>query len=109
MPAAAVPGVAIVVLSVVVVWLSRNVPRRTARGALEAARWRAFRTHLLQESHTLDDAHLAYAVALGAGRDYLRQLEVRPESGADGVRRPGRPRPDHLLPGRLVWRRGRVR
>ena len=77
-PAAAVPGVLIVVLSVVVVWLSRKVPRRTDRGALEAARWRAFRTHLQQETHTLDDAHLAYAVALGAGRDYLRQLEPPP-------------------------------
>ena len=74
---AAVPGVVVVVLGVLVVWLSRKVPRRTARGALEAARWRAFRTHLLQESHTLEDAHLAYAVALGADREYLRQLEVR--------------------------------
>jgi hypothetical protein len=91
-PAAAVPGVAIVVLSVLLVWMSRKVPRRTARGALEAARWRAFRTHLLQESHTLEDAHLAYAVALGADREYLRQLEVRPSAAPmvyAGQRGPG--------------------
>jgi hypothetical protein len=77
-PAAWVPGAALVVLSAVLMWIARRVPRRTARGALEAARWRAFRTHLMQESHTLDDAHLAYAVALGADREYLRQLDVGP-------------------------------
>ena len=65
MPAAWLPGAALVVLSAVLMWISRSVPRRTARGALEAARWRAFRAHLMQESHTLDDMHLAYAVALG--------------------------------------------
>jgi hypothetical protein len=75
-PAAAVPGVALVVLGVVLLWLSRKVPRRTARGALEAARWRAFRSHLMQETHALNDAHLAYAVALGADREYLRQLAM---------------------------------
>ncbi len=75
-PGAWVAGAALVVLSAVLLWISRRVPRRTARGALEAARWRAFRTHLMQESHTLEDAHLAYAVALGADREYLRQLGV---------------------------------
>jgi hypothetical protein len=77
-PAAWVPGAALVVLSAALMWISRKVPRRTARGALEAARWRAFRAHLMQESYTLDDGHLAYAVALGADREYLRQLAVGP-------------------------------
>ena len=77
-PAAAVPGVLIVSSSVGggVAVAQSAAPHR--RGALEAERWRAFRTHLQQETHTLDDAHLAYAVALGADRDYLRQLEPPP-------------------------------
>ncbi|MBV9601746.1 MAG: DUF2207 domain-containing protein [Chloroflexi bacterium] len=98
-PAAAVPGVLIVVLGVLVVWVARKAPRRTARGALEAARWRAFRAHLAQETHTLNDGHLAYAVALGADREYLRQLEV-PASQSPMVYagQPG-PGPIIFLPG----------
>ncbi|HEY2593134.1 MAG TPA: DUF2207 domain-containing protein, partial [Chloroflexota bacterium] len=77
-PLAWVPGAALVVLGAVLMWISRKVPRRTARGALEAARWRAFRKHLMLAPHALDDPNLAYAVALGADREYLRQLDVRP-------------------------------
>ena len=48
-PLAWLPGVLIALLSSVVLWFSRKVPRRTMRGALEAARWQAFRAHLMEE------------------------------------------------------------
>ncbi|MBV9578251.1 MAG: DUF2207 domain-containing protein [Chloroflexi bacterium] len=98
-PAASVPGVLIVIVSLVLVWMARKVPRRTARGALEAARWRAFRGHLMQETHTLDDAYLAYAVALGADRAYLRQLEVRPSAAPVVYAGQAGPGPIIFLPG----------
>jgi hypothetical protein len=73
------PGLLVVILGIGIVWLSRKMPRRTQRGALEAARWRAFRTHLLQQPEVqhdgLDGADLAYAVALGADRQFLHRLE----------------------------------
>jgi hypothetical protein len=72
------PGVLLMLLGAATLWLSRKMPSRTTRGALEAARWRAFRAHLLEvpaATYTLGDASLAYAVAFGADREFLHRLE----------------------------------
>lgn len=62
-------------------FLARFMPRRTAAGAEEYARWRAFRTYLrrmekysdLARAGELFERYLPYAIAFGLERDYLRQ------------------------------------
>jgi hypothetical protein len=105
-PGVWVPGAALVVLSAVLMWISRKVPRRTARGALEAARWRAFRKHLMLAPHALDDPNLAYAVALGADREYLRQLDVGPSQAPTVYAGQTGPGPIIFLPGGWYGGRG---
>src|SRR5262249_39881257 len=101
-PATWLPGVLLMAVSAVLLWLSRKVPNRTMHGALEAARWRAFRAHLLEEpaeTYKLGDASLAYAVAFGADREFLHRLES--PGGAQPVwsHQPVRPGPLIFLPG----------
>ncbi len=77
------PGAAIALLGLTTVWLARYMPRRTRPGALEAARWRAFRAHLMDERAMPDNPqaaedlkqHLPYAVAFGVNQTFLRKLE----------------------------------
>jgi uncharacterized membrane protein YgcG len=75
------PGVALVVLGTAVVLVANAMPRRTARGALEAARWRAFRTHLKRVSQSdtpeaaLHARYLAYAVAFGVDQSFVHHME----------------------------------
>lgn len=77
-PTVWLPGAALVLVGLALTRLAQVMPRRTPRGALEAARWRAFRAHLVQQPHAQE--HLAYAVALGVDREFLRRLEL--ETGA---------------------------
>ncbi len=78
------PGAALAVVGLALTWLSRVMPRRTPQGALEAAQWRAFRAHLMDETRrpgpdgTVADVQqfLPYAVALGVDRTFLRTLEA---------------------------------
>jgi hypothetical protein len=76
-PAVWLPGAVLAVLGGVLVRMSRGLAPRTPVGALEAQRWRAFRDHLRQEppASGLTDGHLAYAVAFGIDREFLRRLE----------------------------------
>jgi Predicted membrane protein (DUF2207) len=83
------PAAALVLLGGALVWLAPHMPRRTPRGALEAARWRAFRQHLLSAPRS--DEHLAYAVALGVDRQYLQQLALQSGSTAPAVYAPSGP------------------
>ena len=83
------PAVALVVVGAVLVWLAARMPRRTPRGALEAARWRAFRQHLLTAPRS--DEHLAYAVALGVDHEYLQQLSLQSGQTAPAAYAPSRP------------------
>jgi uncharacterized membrane protein YgcG len=75
------PGTALMVLGVAMVLLASAMPRRTAQGALEAARWRAFSTHLKRVSQAdtpgtaLHPRYLAYAVAFGVDRSFVRHME----------------------------------
>ncbi len=78
------PGVVLAAIGLAVVWLSRHMPRRTQPGALEAARWRAFRDHLMDERSRPDSPEAAedfrrympYAVAFGVNETFLRKLEA---------------------------------
>ena len=100
-PAVWLPGVLIALLSGLVLWFSRKVPRRTMRGALEAARWRAFRAHLMEEpaaTRTLGDASLAYAVAFGADREFLHRLESPAGSSTQWYGPPVGPGPIIFMP-----------
>lgn len=62
-------------------FLARFMPRRTAAGAEEYARWRAFRTYLRRMEKYSDFAragelferYLPYAIAFGLEKDYLRK------------------------------------
>ena len=76
-PAVWLPGAVLAVLGGVLVGLSRGLAPRTRVGALEAQRWRAFRDHLLREPRASgsSDGYLAYAVAFGIDREFLRRLE----------------------------------
>lgn len=71
------PGVAVAVIGFALTRLASAMPRRTAAGALEAARWRAFQRGLA-DGATGDrgQKYLPYAVALGVDRAWLRQLEA---------------------------------
>lgn len=63
--------------------LARFMPRKTAKGAEEAARWEAFRTYLedidkysdLERATQLFDRYLPYAIAFGLEKDYLKKWE----------------------------------
>jgi len=71
------PGILLAIGGGVLAAMSQAMTRRTPRGALEAARWRAFRAHLANEQQhgPVDPHHLAYAVAFGMDRSFLHRLE----------------------------------
>ncbi len=78
------PGAALAVVGLGLLWLARVMPRRTPQGALEAARWRAFRAYLADESKRPAPGgqgaeakrELPYAVAFGIDRTFLHKLET---------------------------------
>ena len=80
-PIAFLPGAALVVLGVALVVLAGSMPRRTRQGALEAAKWRAFRAFLADASRAersgtaLPPHYLPYAVAFGVDEAFVRHLE----------------------------------
>jgi hypothetical protein len=76
-PIVVLPGIALAIVGGALMVLARAMPRRTPRGALEAARWRAFRGYLADERRhgPNDPRYLAYAVAFGIDRSFLHQLE----------------------------------
>jgi len=63
--------------------LSRNMPRKTQKGADEAAKWLAFRTYLknldaytnLEKATELFERYLPYAIAFGLEERYLKLWE----------------------------------
>ncbi len=74
-------------------WVAPRMPRKTRRGALEAAKWRAFRRYLLQlrrfvgeagvEARDLFSLYLPYATAFGLARNLTAQF-----SRLEGARLP---------------------
>ena len=75
------PGIALALLGACLTWLAGAMPRRTQAGALEAARWRAFKAHLAEASRSdkpgaPPSAHyLPYAVAFGVDQSFVRHME----------------------------------
>jgi uncharacterized membrane protein YgcG len=72
------PGLALALVGFALVAVARAMPRRTPVGALEAARWRAFRAHLAHPDlpgSAIKPEDLPYAVAFGIDRGFLQRLE----------------------------------
>ncbi len=114
---ATLPGLALAILGVATIWLAAHMTRRTPQGALEAARWRAFRSYLTQtfarqpseqQASNLATTYLPYAIALGVDRSFLRRMEVLgsppPQWYGSPMARRGPGRSDHRAR-RLLRRR----
>lgn len=73
------PAIGAMIVWFVLLRMSRNMPQKTFHGAESAAKWRAFRTYLqsiqkyesLEESRTLFDRYLSYAVAFGLEKQWI--------------------------------------
>jgi hypothetical protein len=69
-----------IVVSLILIRVSRSMPRKTLEGAEAAAKWNAFRTYLkdirqyekVDEAKDLFERYLPYAVAFGLERDWVR-------------------------------------
>ncbi|HEV2065826.1 MAG TPA: DUF2207 domain-containing protein, partial [Thermomicrobiales bacterium] len=78
-PFAILPTIAALLIWLVMLRLSRAMPRKTRIGAEAAAKWRAFKRYLesidrhenLAEARELFDRYLSYAVAFGLERHWL--------------------------------------
>lgn len=78
-PFAILPTIAAVLIWILMLRLSRAMPRKTRTGAEAAAKWRAFKRYLesidrhenLAEARELFDRYLSYAVAFGLERHWL--------------------------------------
>ena len=76
------PFVSIGIVGIVMVAASTSMPRHTAKGALEAARWKAFArflTHVERETdlgqvRELFDRYLPYAVAFGLDKQWVAKF-----------------------------------
>lgn len=68
--------------------IARFMPRKTVKGAEQAARWKAFRTYLenidkytdLKRATELFERYLPYAIAFGLEKEYLKTWERVPET-----------------------------
>jgi uncharacterized membrane protein len=73
------PAAVILVIGLVVIQMSRAMPRKTAKGAEEAAKWRAFRRYLedldkyekVTESSAIIERYLSYAIAFECEQVWL--------------------------------------
>ena len=80
-PIAWLPGAAVLLVGATLWWLAGAMPRRTRLGALEAAKWQAFRAQLADASRSAQPAsklpphYLPYAVAFGVDQTFIRHLE----------------------------------
>src|SRR5262249_22781173 len=79
--AVVLPFITTIVFGVVLVLISPAMAARTRAGALEAARWRAFRNYLGRlptqggpEASLVASRYLPYAVALGLNREWVDRL-----------------------------------
>jgi len=77
------PGLGLGVAAVALIAMAYFMPRKTDRGAEEAARWRAFKTYLrdikkyadLDAQKEIWDRFLPYAIAFGVDKEYIGQFE----------------------------------
>lgn len=79
---AILPTLAAILIWIVMLRLSKAMPRKTMVGAEAAAKWRAFKRYLesidrhedLAEARDLFDQYLSYAVAFGLERQWIRSF-----------------------------------
>jgi hypothetical protein len=77
-----VPGLGVGVTAIALIAVAYFMPRKTDRGAEEAARWRAFRTYLREIDKYTDiaaqkeiwDRYLPYAIAFGVDKEYIAKF-----------------------------------
>jgi hypothetical protein len=77
------PAAVILALGLVVIRMSRAMPRKTAAGAEEAAKWRAFRRYLedldkyekVTESSTIIERYLSYAIAFECEKIWIGRYQ----------------------------------
>jgi uncharacterized membrane protein YgcG len=99
-------GMALAVTAVILLVTGRHMPRKTPKGAEEAARWLAFKRYLqnvekhtnLEEATAIFDRYLAYAIAFGMERSWLQKFARVSEAPVPPwyqplPRRPGGKRP----------------
>ncbi len=80
-----IPPVALALVSIGLIVLSRYMPRRTPKGASERARWVAFKGYLqsIEKFQQLDQAqelfylYLPYAIALGLGKAWMAKFTTQ--------------------------------
>ncbi|MEM7332808.1 MAG: DUF2207 domain-containing protein [Chloroflexota bacterium] len=82
------PGVVIALTGAMLIYVSRHMPRKTRKGAEEAAKWDAFKNYL-QRIEKLEDIeqatekfekYLAYATAFGIERSWIRKFARIPHT-----------------------------
>ena len=86
------PAMALAVTGVFMLVASRYMPRKTAKGAEAAAKWNAFKTYLknienysdLEQSSEIFADYLAYAVAFGLERTWIRKFSSVPSTPIPG-------------------------
>lgn len=84
----ACPAMALAVTGVFLLFASRHMPRKTAKGAEAAAKWNAFKQYLknieeyadLEESSEIFADYLGYAVAFGLERTWIRKFSTIPST-----------------------------
>lgn len=89
-PVAIATTIAAVIMWGVMIRMSRHMPRKTEKGAEAAAKWRAFKRYLqdiekhrdLGASGEIFDRYLAYAIAFGIDKGWIRKFSQA------GARRP---------------------
>lgn len=82
-PLGFLPGLGLAAAAMAFIIVANFMPRKTDKGAEEAARWRAFRTYLrnidrysdLAAQKEIWDRYLPYAIAFGIEKDYIRRFE----------------------------------
>jgi hypothetical protein len=86
------PALALAVTGVFMLVASRYMPRKTAKGAEAAAKWNAFKAYLknienysdLEQSSEIFADYLAYAVAFGLERTWIRKFSSVPSTPIPG-------------------------
>jgi len=77
------PGLALFLPALLLLVIAHHMPRKTRKGAEEAAKWRAFRQYLknldtlsqAERAEELLNRYLPYAVAMGVQQTFLRKFE----------------------------------
>lgn len=70
--------------AVAAIWVGQHMPRKTKRGAIEAAQWLAFKTYLtdiekhgdLSQAGKIFEEYLPYAIVFGLERSWIRKFST---------------------------------